>query len=102
MKIGVAATANSLDAEVSGQFGRCPWFLIVDSDTMDFEAAENPAQDLSHGAGPAAVQELVNRRAELVLAGRYGPKAEQALQAAGLRFVEAAGKVREAVAAQKA
>jgi predicted Fe-Mo cluster-binding NifX family protein len=99
MKTGVAATGGSLDAEVSEQFGRCAFFVIVDSETMKFEAMTNPAASASGGAGPMAAQELVNRDVELVIAGRLGPKAEQALNSAGVKFVSGSGKVRDAVAA---
>ena len=97
MKIGVAAMGESLDEQVSGQFGRCPYFIIVDPDTLEFEAFSNPAASMPGGAGPAAVQELVNHGANTALAGRVGPKAEQALEAAGIKFIESAGTVREAV-----
>ena len=30
MKIGLAATGGSLDAEVAEQFGRGRWFVVVD------------------------------------------------------------------------
>jgi len=99
MKIGVAAMGESLDADVSDQFARCPFFLIVDSQSMGFESFANPAAAMPGGAGPAAVQEIVNRGARVAVAGRLGPKAEQALQAAGLRFVAASGRIRDAVAA---
>jgi len=97
MIIAVAATGGSLDAQVSEQFGRCQYFLIVDAETLRFEAFSNPASGMAGGAGPAAVQELANRKAEVVLAGKHGPKAQQALTAAGLRYAEATGKVRDAV-----
>ena len=101
MKIGVAATGGSLDAEVSQQFGRCRYFLIVDSETLRFEAFSNPASGMAGGAGPAAVRELANRGAEVALAGGFGPNAQQALDAASIRYVEASGKAREAVVALK-
>ena len=101
MKIGVAAMGGSLDALVSAQFGRCPYFVIVDSETMAIEPFSNSAGTMAGGAGPAAVQELVRRGAEVVLAGRFGPKAESALRAGGVRFALAAGTVREAVAAYR-
>ena len=101
MRIAVAATGETLDAEVSEQFGRCPYFVIVDSETLSFEAVANPGAAMSGGAGPAAVQELVNQGAEVALAGTYGPKAQQALEAAGLRYGEAGGKVRDAVRSWK-
>jgi len=97
MKIGVAAMGESLDVQVSGQFGRCPYFIIVDTETLDFEAFPNPAGQMSGGAGPAAVQELVQHGAKGAIAGRVGPKAEQALMAAGIQFSVATGTVREAV-----
>ena len=101
MKIAVAATGGSLDAQVSEQFGRCAYFVIVDSDTMKFEAFSNPASGVSGGAGPMAAQEIANRGAEVVLAGNLGPKAQTALEAAGIRFTAASGTVREAVARLK-
>lgn len=101
MKIGVASTGETLDAEVSDRFGRCPCFLIVDSETLSFEVVANSANDMVGGAGPAAVQELVNHGVEVVLAEKYGPKAQQALEAAGLRFAETRGTVRDAVTGWK-
>lgn len=102
MKVGVAAMDGSLDADVSQQFARCPKFVIVESDSLTFEAFDNPARDMPGGAGPAAVQELVNRGVRVAIAGRFGPKAEQALQAAGIRRMEASGKVRDAVSTVQA
>ncbi|MBN1345442.1 MAG: NifB/NifX family molybdenum-iron cluster-binding protein [Phycisphaerae bacterium] len=99
MIIAVAATGGSLDAQVSEQFGRAQYFLIVDAETLRFEAFSNPAASMAGGAGPAAVQEITKRKAEVVLAGKLGPNAQQALTAAGIRFSEATGKVRDAVAA---
>lgn len=97
MKIAVAATGGSLDAEVAEQFGRCRWFIVVDSETLRFEAFLNSAITAASGAGPAAVKDLVGRGAQVVLAGKFGPKAAQALEAAGVRYAEASGKVRAAV-----
>jgi len=99
MKIAVAATGGSLDAQVADQFGRCRFFLIVDSESLRFEAFSNPASGMAGGAGPAAAQELARRGAQVVLAGTFGPRAQQALQAAGIRYVESSGKVRDAIAA---
>jgi predicted Fe-Mo cluster-binding NifX family protein len=98
MKIGVAATGGSLDAEVANQFGRCRWFVVVDSETRGFEAFLNSASTVGGGAGPAAVKELVDRGVQVALAGKFGPNALQAIEAAGLRYAEASGKVRSAVA----
>ena len=98
MKIGVSATGGSMEAEVEPRFGRCAYFLIVDSESMRFEAFSNPATELAGGAGPRTVQEFVQRGAEVILTGQVGPKAQQALEASGLEVVTgASGKVRAAV-----
>jgi len=44
MKIGISVTAPNLDAEVDPRFGRCPYFVIVDPETMQFEAVARIAQ----------------------------------------------------------
>jgi len=98
MKIGISAKGGSMEAEVEPRFGRCAYFLIVDSETMRFEAFSNPATTLSGGAGPRTVQEFVSRGAKVVLTGQVGPKAQQALEAARLEVVTgASGTVRKAV-----
>lgn len=98
MRIGIAAMENSLDADVSSRFGRCPWFLVVDSESLRFEGFKNPAAGMPGGAGPAAAQELTKRGAEVAIAGEFGPKAESTLAAAGVRCVRASGPVRDAIA----
>lgn len=98
MKIAVAAMGGSLDAQVAEQFGRCRWFVVVESGTFGFEAFLNPASTMAGGAGPAAVRELTRRAVQVVLAGDFGTKAQQAIEAAGMRHGEARGKVRTAVA----
>ncbi len=98
MKIGVSAKGGSMEAEVDPRFGRCAFFLIVDSETMHFEAFSNPATSMSGGAGPRTVQEFVKRGAEGILTGQVGPNAESALAAANLEVVTGvSGTVREAV-----
>lgn len=97
MKIGVAAMDASLDANVSAHFGRAPYFVFVDSETLTFEAIANPCAAMAGGAGPSSVQEMIRRGAGVVLAGQFGPKAEFALQAAGLQYAQVAGTVRDAV-----
>ena len=98
MNIGVSATSGSMEAQVESRFGRCPFFVIVDSETMQFEAFTNPATSLTGGAGPRTVQEFKQRGAEVVLTGHVGPNAQTALEQSGLKVVtDVTGTVREAV-----
>lgn len=45
MKMCVTASAGNLDAQIDPRFGRCPYFLIVDSETMKFDVVPNVASD---------------------------------------------------------
>jgi predicted Fe-Mo cluster-binding NifX family protein len=103
MKIAVAASGNNLDAPVDPRFGRCAWFVIVDSDTMAFEAVQNPGAMAGGGAGIQAAQVVASKGAQAVVAGNMGPNAHQALTAAGIQILPfMAGTVRQAVEAVKA
>jgi predicted Fe-Mo cluster-binding NifX family protein len=98
MKICVSATANSLDAPVDPRFGRCPYLIIVDSETMQFEAVPNVASGAMGGAGIQAAQTIASKGVKVLITGNVGPNAFQALSAAGIEIVSGAyGTVREAV-----
>ncbi|GAH72555.1 unnamed protein product [marine sediment metagenome] len=56
MKVCICATGPNLDSQVSPVFGRCPYFLIVDSKTEEFKAIPNPALQAGRGAGVGASQ----------------------------------------------
>ena len=98
MKICVSAVANSLDAQLDPRFGRCPYFVIVDSESMQFEAIPNMASGAMGGAGIQAAQIIANKGVKVVITGNVGPNAFQALSAAGIKIVTGAfGTVREVV-----
>ena len=56
MKIAGTAEGTSLDAEVGAAFGRCPLFLFVNPETMEYTGVANSARDASGGAGIRAAQ----------------------------------------------
>lgn len=100
MKVVVSATGTDLEAEVAPVFGRCPYYLFVDTDTMQFEAVENPTISAPGGAGIQAAQFVVSRGAQAVLTGNVGPNAFGVFQTAGVSvFPIAGGTVRQAISA---
>lgn len=103
MKVVVSAQGDTLDAPTSPVFGRCPTYIFVDSETLEFEAVPNEAMNLGGGAGIQAAQFVVNRGAQAVLTGNLGPNAYDVLQAAGVPgYLVPEGTVRQAVAAFQA
>ncbi len=87
MNIAITATEPTLDAKVDPRFGRCPFFLIVDTDTMKFEALENPNLMLGGGAGIQSAQLMAGKSVQFVLTGNCGPNAYQTLSAAGIEVI---------------
>ncbi|MDD4357604.1 MAG: NifB/NifX family molybdenum-iron cluster-binding protein [Smithellaceae bacterium] len=98
MKIAVTSVGPTLDDLIETRFGRCAFFLIIDPDTLDFEAIQNPNIALGGGAGIQSAQLLANKNAEVVLTGNCGPNAFQTFGAAGVRVITGVtGSVRQAV-----
>ena len=98
MKICVTAVSGSLEAQIDPRFGRCPYFVIVDSETMEFEAVPNIASGSMSGAGIQAAQTMASKGVKVLITGNVGPNAFQALSAAGIRVVIGAfGNVREVI-----
>jgi predicted Fe-Mo cluster-binding NifX family protein len=102
LKAGVSATEPSLDATVDPRFGRCAYFVIVDTETMQYEAVPNTSQSTPHGAGIQSAQIIANKGAKVVLTGNIGPNAYHSLSAAGIQIVTGAtGTVRETITSYK-
>ena len=86
--IAITSTGGSMDALVSEQFGRCHYFLIVDSETMKFEAVSNLGEQMQSGAGPKAAELIINKGANVLLTGRVGDKAEEVLKRGGVKIID--------------
>jgi predicted Fe-Mo cluster-binding NifX family protein len=86
MKICISSDGNNLDSAVDSRFGRCPFFLIVDSETEQFEAIANPGANFGGGAGIAAAQKIAEQKVDIVITGNVGPNAFGVLQSAGIKI----------------
>ncbi len=93
MKVGISATGGDLNARVDDRFGRCPWFLVVDSDSLKFTALENRHAEEGMGAGMAAAKDLIDVRVDAVISGRLGPKAYEVLKADNIDIFLVSGDV---------
>jgi predicted Fe-Mo cluster-binding NifX family protein len=101
MKIAVTSTGQELDSPVDPRFGRAAYILIVDTDSMEFEALDN-AENLNalKGAGIQAATMINDKHADVLLTGYCGPNAFKTLAAANIKVADnVSGTVREAVEA---
>lgn len=99
MKIALSANGPDLEAQVDPRFGRAPYFLIVDPETLECEAVPNQTNlQAPQGAGIQAAALVARYKPAAVLTGHCGPKAFHTLEAAGIDvIVGVEGSVREAV-----
>ncbi|MDD4980120.1 MAG: NifB/NifX family molybdenum-iron cluster-binding protein [Candidatus Omnitrophica bacterium] len=98
MKICITSESGSLDSKVDPRFGRCQYFIIADTDTLEFEVIVNPNTESMGGAGIQSAQLVSSKQVKAVITGNVGPNAFQTLQAAGIEiFTGASGTVKEVI-----
>jgi predicted Fe-Mo cluster-binding NifX family protein len=91
MKLAISISDNTLDSPFDPRFGRAAAFCIVDTETNEWEAFENPALSASGGAGVQASQFVAKQGAQAVVSGAFGPNAFDTLAAAGIEMYLAPG-----------
>ncbi len=103
MKIAVSATGDNLKAQLDPRFGRCQYFIFVDTESMEFEALLNESASAMGGAGIQAAQHVANKKVEVVITGNIGPNAFQTLSSAGITIIiGVSGTVKDAIEKFKA
>ncbi len=100
MKVVVTAKGVDLDSEVDPHFGRAAYLLVIDPESLTFEALDNNENIKAFkGAGIQAATMIHEKGARVLLTGYCGPNAFKTCQAAGVEVItEVSGTVREAVA----
>jgi len=94
MRIAIPTNGGGRNDTVAPVFARAPAFLIVDVDEngniVSEKVIQNPAMNVAGGAGPLAVQTLINEGVEAIIAPQVGPNALGAIQASGIRLYQIA------------
>ena len=84
MKIIVTVSTPDVKSELDPRFGRGAYLLVIDTDTLEWQAHPNPGVTASGGAGIQAAQFVTEQKADAVISGDFGPHAFEALNAAGV------------------
>jgi len=98
MKIAISSTGPTIDDAIDPRFGRCAYFVVVETNDLSFEAFDNESISLGGGAGIQSAQFVASKGVGAVITGNCGPKALQTLLAAKIEiFAGQSGTVREAI-----
>ncbi len=98
MKVLVSARGKELDSMIDPRFGRCRFFVIVETNSMDFEAFDNKNAFLKDYAGINSAKFAISTGVRTVLTGAVGPKAFRILKDSGARvFTGISGTVLDAI-----
>ena len=98
MKVAVSSSGKDLTAQLDPRFGRCSYFLIIETDDLSFEVFENENAALGGGAGIQSAQFVASKGAQAVITGNCGPNALQTFTAAGVQvYVGQAGPIKDIV-----
>ncbi len=85
MRIIVISEGESLDSYVADDFGHAPFFLLVDSDTLDYHVIVNEYKDSEQGAGFAVANAIVSvGNVDAVITGGIGMHGMKILKDGGI------------------
>lgn len=84
MKIMITCTTNSIVDQMDERFGRAAYYCIYDKDAKTVDFLENEQVNAAGGAGLQAAQLASQQGVDVLITGRVGGKADQALKTAGI------------------
>lgn len=104
MKLILATVGSDLDSTLDNHFGTAAFFIVVNSDTMAFQAFPNPGAPTAHAAGTRAAILTCKQKPDAVISHDYGPYCYIGLEAAGIPMYlcRSCQTAREAILAFKA
>lgn len=96
MRVAVPSSGRTLESPVDPRFGRSPYYIIIETDTMEYDVLNNTR--MSAPGGVDAAQIVAAENIDVVLAGAIGPNSSKLLSQAGIKiFKGVRGSVREAL-----
>jgi predicted Fe-Mo cluster-binding NifX family protein len=84
MKIAVASKGKTTSSRLDDRFGRCTYFLVLDTTSMTMETIENPGQKEKNAAGIRACQTLIDNDISAVVVKNIGHNSLVTLTGAGM------------------
>jgi len=87
MKICITSAGKSMDSQGDTRFGKAPCFLIIDTESMNYEFLDNPGKD-GPKSGLWAARVMLEQGVEAVLSGCMGQNAQSVLRTGNIKVFE--------------
>ncbi len=97
MKIVISATGKDLESNIATRFGKCLFFLIVDTKTKEVKAIVNEVRDRPSGVGVVVGNVVENEGIDVVITTDIGPRTFEIFDRGGIKMYQAEGKIKDAV-----
>jgi predicted Fe-Mo cluster-binding NifX family protein len=88
MKIAVGTTGDTLDAWVNSEFGWCPRFIIVDTESMSYLIVSQPTVESYEEASLAAIRTLAQHNVSAVIVATAQPQCRRVMHELGVDVIE--------------
>ena len=87
MKVLISSTGRDLESQVGQELGECPFFLCVETVTMDYNAIQNDDATSCHNNECNITQTAIEKGVEVVITGNLGDEAYRNLSNAGITII---------------
>lgn len=85
MKVCLSSSGNDLSSSLDLRFGRCQYFIIVNTENDEVNAISNDANLNAHGAGISSAQSMIDLCVDVVITGNVGPNAMRILENSSIK-----------------
>ena len=86
MRIALPVDEKNKETTVCMSYGRCPYFMVYDTEKKDYEYIDNEANSQTGGAGITAGQMIIDAGCSVVLTPRLGENAADVLYAGKVKI----------------
>jgi predicted Fe-Mo cluster-binding NifX family protein len=98
VKVAISSCGDTLDSIIDRRFERCPYFIIFDTVTMNFDSKSNIGTVKKDGTGSSALDLILNNGVEAVITGDMRQKAYKILSDADKKIITGvSGRIRKVV-----
>lgn len=88
MRVAITSQGPDLSSQIDPRFGRARYLTVIDVETEEFLSIDNSRNlNATQGAGIQTVKAVVKEGVDVVMTGHVGPKANDALEAAGVEVM---------------